>query len=123
MSTEQKSGTGLPANVAGALSYLFGAVTGVLFYVLEKDKFVRFHALQSIFVTVALIVLSVAVSIVSAILGVIPVLGWLIDLLLWLALSLGTLAFWLYLMWTAFQGKTWRVPYLADMIDKYVPAA
>jgi uncharacterized membrane protein len=123
MSTPQQSGTGLPANIAGALSYLLGAVTGILFYVLEKDKFVRFHALQSIFLTVAWIVLWIVISVVSAILAIIPVLGWIIGILLWLVVALGGLALWLYCMWTAFQGKTWRIPYLADMIDKYVPAA
>jgi uncharacterized membrane protein len=122
MSTSEKSGTGLPANVAGALSYLFGAVTGVLFYALETDKSVRFNALQSIFATVAMIVLWVVVTVVSAVLAFIPILGWIIGVLLWLVLSFGGLVLWLYLMWTAFQGKTWRLPYIADMVDKYAPA-
>ena len=42
-------GSGLPENVAGALAYVLGPVTGVLFLVLEKkSKFVRFHAMQSL---------------------------------------------------------------------------
>ena len=122
MSTQQ-SGTGLPANVAGALSYILGAITGILFYVLEKDKFVRFHALQSIFLTVAWVVIWIVVTIVSTVLAIIPVIGWIIALLLWPIVALGGLVVWLYAMWTAFQGKTWRVPYLADMVDKYAMAA
>ena len=43
-----KSSTGLDPNLAAALAYLLGFLTGILFLVIEKDsKFVRFHALQS----------------------------------------------------------------------------
>ena len=49
-------GTGLAPNVAGALSYVLGLVTGILFVLLERDRFVRFHAFQSILVSVAWIV-------------------------------------------------------------------
>ena len=47
--TATTSSTGLQPNVAGALSYLLGIITGVLFLVIEKEnRFVRFHAAQSI---------------------------------------------------------------------------
>src|SRR5689334_17289909 len=62
--------TGLSANVAGALSYLLGFITGIVFLVLEKqNRFVRFHAAQSIAVSVAIIVLSIALSILSGVLA------------------------------------------------------
>ena len=47
-------GTGLKKETAAALSYVLGPVTGVIFLVLEKDPFVRFHAMQSIVVIVVL---------------------------------------------------------------------
>jgi uncharacterized membrane protein len=44
-----KTSIGLDQNIAGALCYLFGWVTGLVFYLIEKDNsFVRYHAMQSI---------------------------------------------------------------------------
>ena len=58
----EKSSTGLDENVAGLLCYVLGWVSGLVFFLLEQEnKFVRFHAIQSILVfgviTVASIVL------------------------------------------------------------------
>lgn len=109
--TAPPAGTGLDANVAGALSYILGALTGILFLVIDGHRpFVRFHAMQAITVTVGMIVLSIALGIVSAVLAVVPVLGWLIGLLLSLGLSAAGLVLWLYLMYRAWQGDEWEVP-------------
>ena len=63
--SEEKSVFGLPPNVAAALSYVAGFVTGVIFFVLEKDnRFVKFHAMQSILLSVAFLILSIAVGFV-----------------------------------------------------------
>ncbi len=120
---QAQSGTGLPPNVAGALSYVLGAFTGIVFFVLEKDRFVRFHALQSIILTVAWIVAWILVTIISTVLAFIPILGWIIGLLLWLVVAFGGFALWLYLIVKAYQGASPRLPYLADMADKYVATA
>jgi uncharacterized membrane protein len=109
--------TGLAPNVAGALSYVLGPVTGVLFLILEREsRFVRFHAAQSVVVGVAWIVFSVVLNVVIAMLSAIPVLGWLVAVLaifLWAGIGLGALGFWLFLMFRAYQGDEWEVPYLA----------
>lgn len=105
------AGTGLDTNVAGALSYILGALTGILFLVIDGHRpFVRFHAMQAITVTVGMIVLSIGLMVVSAILAVVPILGWLLGLLLSLGLSAGGLVLWLYLMYRAWQGDEWEVP-------------
>jgi uncharacterized membrane protein len=119
---QTQSGTGLPANVAAALSYVLGAFTGIVFYLIEKDRFVRFHALQSIILTVAWFVAWIIVTVLTAVLAVIPVLGWLIGLLLWVVVAFGGIGVWLYLIVKAYQGASPRLPYLADMADKYVTA-
>src|SRR3569833_1979309 len=76
--TSTTTSTGLAPNVAGALSYLFGIITGVIFIVLEKEnQFVRFHAMQSILVFAALFILGIVFSIFAAI----PFLGWIVALL------------------------------------------
>ena len=114
--------TGLAANVAGALAYVLGPITGIAFYVLEKEnRFVRFHAAQSITVSVVLIALSIALSILSAVLAFIPVLGWIAALLLSLGLGLLGFVLWLLLMWKAYNGIEWEAPIAGSFARKMVP--
>ena len=106
--------TGQQPNVAGALSYLLGIITGIAFLVLEKEnRFVRFHAAQSIVISGAYIVFWIAFSILTTVLAMIPVLGWIVGILaviVSLGLGLGFFVLWLFLMWQAFQGKEWEAP-------------
>lgn len=114
-------GSGLEPNIAGALSYLLGAVTGVLFLIIDKDRpFVRFHALQSIAATVVFLAVYAVLSILTLIFSAIPILGWLVGFLLTLAVSLLALALWLYLMFKAFQGREWEVPWIGEQVRKYM---
>jgi uncharacterized membrane protein len=104
--------TGLPANVAGALAYLLGPITGVLFYVLERDnRFVRFHAAQSIAVSCVMFVLGIVLAILGSVIGFVPIIGWLVAMLLSFGLSILSFVLWLYLMWQAYQGKEWEAPF------------
>ena len=81
--------TGLDRNLAAALSYLLGFITGIVFLVVEKnDKFVRFHAMQSTLVFLAVMVLNVVV-------GVLPFVGWLFQIFVIWPLSV---ALWLVLL-------------------------
>ena len=114
--------TGLAPNVAGALAYLLGAVTGIAFLVLEKEnRFVRFHAAQSIAVSVLIIAVSVVLTILSTVLAVVPVLGWIIAVLLSMVLAFVTFFLWLFLMWKAFQGQEWEAPVAGDLARKLAP--
>lgn len=107
------AGTGLEPNVAGALSYILGALTGILFLVIDGQRpFVRFHAMQSIVLTVAMVVLWIVFGVLSMVLAVIPIIGWLIGILASIALSLGALILWIYLMYRAWSGDEWEVPYI-----------
>jgi uncharacterized membrane protein len=113
--------TGVEPNVAAALSYILGLITGIIFLVLEKEnRFVRFHAAQSIAVSVIIIAVSIAVSLVSGILAFIPVLGWVVVLLLTMGLSIGTFILWVLLMWRAYQGEEWELPIAGDFARKMV---
>lgn len=98
-----KSQTGLSKNAAAALSYVLGAITGVLFLVLEKDSFVRFHAMQST-------VFSVGIFVVNMVLSATIVLALLVPLLsiLWFVL-------WLMLIYKAWQGETWELPVVGQI--------
>ncbi|WP_323674256.1 hypothetical protein [Halorubellus sp. PRR65] len=126
---QQPTSTGLDSNVAGALAYLFGALTGIVFYVLEpEDEFVRFHAAQSIVVSVGFFVLAIATTIVTTVLSVLGGAGTtatlafglvsLVISLLWLLVALAGFGLWLFLMLRAYQGKRTRIPIAAGIADR-----
>ncbi|HTC23038.1 MAG TPA: DUF4870 domain-containing protein [Gemmatimonadales bacterium] len=107
---------GLTPNLAGALSYLLGPVTGIIFLLLERtNKFVRFHAMQSTVLGVAWIVFSIALSVLS---GIVPVIGWIFGLLISIVLGIGGFILWLLLMWNAYQGKEWELPVVGPFARK-----
>lgn len=108
-------GTGLEPNVAGALAYFLGALTGVLFLILDKDRpFVRFHAMQSILFSLAWFGLWIGLLVLDVVLGAVPVVGWLLSLLLNLILALVGFILWLLFMYRAFQGEEWEFPFIGE---------
>ena len=112
-------GSGLPENIAGALSYFLGPITGIAFFIIDRPRaFVRFHAVQSIALTIVWVVIAVALTILTTVLSVVPILGWLVGLLLNLGLAVVGFALWLWLMFQAYQGKTWEVPGLGPHVRK-----
>lgn len=118
--TGTTSSTGLAPNVAAALSYLFGIITGVVFFVLEKDnQFVRFHAMQSIIVSAVFIILSIVLRMFL----IIPILGWIVGILGSMVLGIIGIILWLVLMFKAFQGQEWEVPVLGKYARQYSSAA
>lgn len=112
---------GLTDNVAGALCYLLTVITGILFLVIapyNQNRFVRFHAFQAIFMGIAVIVLQIAISIVSLILAkIIGVLGMLFSLVS-LVISLGFFVLWIYMMYSAYQGKTVVLPVIGPLAQQ-----
>jgi len=121
MTTTERSSTGLDANIAGALSYFFGLLSGAVFFAIETDsRFVKFHAMQSMLASVAAIVIWIVYMVLASILAYIPVLGWLVMLLLWAGLALGMLGVWLFSMFKAFQGERFKLPYIGEVAEKQV---
>jgi uncharacterized membrane protein len=104
-----KSSIGLDSNVAGALAYGIGWVTGLAFLMVERDsRFVRFHALQStiVFGTLCLAwVMSLSI----------PVFGGLLAFVIVLPFSL---ALWLFLMFKAYQGILYKLPIAGEMAEQ-----
>ena len=112
--------SGLASNVAGALAY-FTIIPAIIFLVVEpynKDRFIKFHAFQSLFFNVAWIVLVIAMMIVGLILALIPVVGWILDVLLWLAIGLGGFCLWLYTMYQAYNEKKFMLPVIGKIADQ-----
>lgn len=107
---EEKSSTGLAANVAGLLCYVLGWISGLVFILIEKkSNFVRFHALQSIYVFGVLHIASIVLGWVPLI-G--PILGWVVSVL--------TLILWILLMVKAYQGKRYKLPWAGDLAERRV---
>jgi uncharacterized membrane protein len=117
----EKTSTGLEQNTAALLCYLFTWVTGLIFYLLEKDnKYVRFHAMQSILFGVAMVVAGVLLVILTTILGYIPFIGGMASMLLSFAYWIGTVIIWILLMVKAFQGERYKLPFIGDIAERNV---
>src|SRR6478609_7141015 len=102
--------TGMSENVAGALCYLVGFITGIIFLVIapyNQNKFVRFHAFQSIFFNVAYIAFWILMSFLT-------VLTHGIGFLLFPLIGLGFFVLWLYLMFSAYNNKRIKLPIIGD---------
>ena len=120
----QRSSLGVDENIAGALCYLLGVLTGAVFYLLEKEsKFVRFHAVQSMVVFGGILVFQIVLSAVGAVLGSIPVLGAVLSLifvgLLSMLVAIASIVLWLVLMYRAYRGETWKVPVAGGIAERY----
>ncbi len=105
---QKKTSLGIDENVEALLSYLLGWVTGIIFLALEREnKFVRFHAAQSLAVFLPLFVAMI-------IIGMIPFIGWFLSILI----SILTLLLWLFLMFKAFKGEKYKLPVAGDFAEK-----
>jgi uncharacterized membrane protein len=112
-------------NVAGALCYVFGLITGILFLVLapyNQNRTIKFHAFQSIFLNIAWVVLWIALGILSLFLHVIPILGAIIGISLQFALGIGGLIVWLYMMFKTYNGDKVVLPVVGPMAEKQAGA-
>lgn len=115
--------SGLASNLAGALAYVLGPITGIVFLVLEPykhDRFVRFHAMQSILFCVAAVAFSILWHILVSIMMSIS--GWTAMALvpIGLVISLGFFLFWLFLMFQAYSNKEFRIPIIGAIAAKQV---
>jgi uncharacterized membrane protein len=105
------STTGLDPNVAGLLCYLGGWITGIVFLVVEQEnKFVRFHALQSI-------VAFGALTVASAFLKWIPFFGDFFGAVI----AILALILWILLMVKAYQGELYKVPVAGHVAEGVLP--
>lgn len=103
--------TGLKKETSGALAYVLGPITGVIFLILDKDPFVRFHAMQSIVVFVGLFVLQWVLALTLILIPLVPLIG-LLGFVLWLLL-----------IYKAWQGQEWEVPFFGKFARKLAKKA
>ena len=100
MAEGAKTSSGMQENLAGLLCYAFGWISGLIFYLTEKEnKTVRFHAMQSIIIGIA-----------SVILCFIPIVNF-------VAIP-GFFILWIVMMVTTYQGKKIKLPLVGDIAEK-----
>ncbi|MEO7673882.1 MAG: DUF4870 domain-containing protein [Pyrinomonadaceae bacterium] len=114
----QKSALGLDANIAGLIGWIIGIVAVVLVFIEKDNKFVRFHAIQSVIYHLGFVVVYIAFSIIVLILSQISsVLGF-----------LGILFIPIWLIWMggmifgaikAYQGSMFKFPIIGNMAEKW----
>ena len=115
-----KTSTGIAANIAGLLCYVLGWISGLIFFLIEKEnKFVRFHALQSMIAFGALFILNIAIGMFIRIFAEIGA-GFLYPLLSLVNVLVALAAFilWILLMIKAYQGEKFKLPIIGDIAEK-----
>jgi uncharacterized membrane protein len=106
---------GLQENVAGVLCYAVGWITGIIFLLIDKRPWVKFHAAQSIVIFGGLTVIRIGLLFMSSMVG--GVIGY--GLMGLLGLGLGLLGFilWILLMVKAYQHETFKLPIVAPIAE------
>jgi uncharacterized membrane protein len=123
-----KSSTGLDENVASLISYLAGWLSGLIFFLIEKDsRLVRFHAMQAILLNVLVIVLAIVMAIVIAVLviilgmasDVLASIASIVSMLLWLGFFLVVAIVWIMCLIKAYQGQMYKLPVIGNYAEKF----
>ena len=113
----KKSSTGMDPKIAVLLSYLFSWLGGLIFFLMEKEnKFVKWNALQALILG---IIEMICIIVISVMLGWIPYIGW--FFFSWLGYVLAGVA-WIFAIIAiikGFSGKSYRIPGVSKLADKY----
>ncbi len=115
--------TGMDEKTAAVLSYLLGWVTGLIFFFIESNKFVKFHAMQSILAFGSISVVLMVIGVIQTTLRATFIMGGSFVLLRLLGmfstlLWIGMLILWVILMVKANQGETFKLPIAGDIAEK-----
>jgi len=103
---------GADQKMKGALAYLLGPVTGILLLLTEKkSEYIRFHSMQST-------LLGVAIFLFYIVLAIVPILGPVVAVILTPGVSLVVFILWILLMWKAYTGERYKLPYIGNIAEK-----
>lgn len=118
------STAGMADNVAGMLAYIT-IIPAIIFLVVEpynKNRFIRFHAWQNIFLHAAAIAIWVVLMILTVAASIIPIIGHLIVMLLGFGVWVGFVVVWIILLMKANQGQMYKLPVIGDLAEKQANA-
>jgi uncharacterized membrane protein len=111
----------LSVNGASALCYLFGFITGIVFLVLapyNRERLVRFHAFQSILLSVAVALLHILISFVAVLMGGVNVALGVAVSALHSVVSLGFFLVWVFMMWKSYMGVKVMLPGIGEIAER-----
>ena len=123
-----KSSTGLDENVAALLSYVFGWLSGLIFFLIEKDsRLVRFHAMQSLLFNVLIAVVAIVLWIVFFVVflistqlpGIVSGLLTLVATLIWVVFGIGIVIAWVMCLIKAYQRQYFKLPIIGNFAEKF----
>lgn len=124
----QKSAIGMDGNITALIGYLIGIVALVLIFIEKDNKFVRFHALQAVLWSVAIIIGVIVVAIVGTILSLVlsavsGTLGGIVGLLfmlIYIGLFLALFGGLIFGAIKSFGGEMTKLPFVGNMAEKWV---
>ena len=129
-----KSALGLDGNVAAALGYPIAIIAIISLIIDKENRFVRFHAMQSVLLLVVWIVVVIVLTIISVVLGIVlgvaanaagsaggivSLIFSLISLLVWLVIPLVFLAGLIFAAVKAYGGNSFKLPIIGNMAEKF----
>jgi uncharacterized membrane protein len=127
-----KSALGLDGNVAAALGYPIGIIAIICLIMEKENRFVKFHALQSILLHVGFFVVAIAFWIIGVVLAIAGMaaaaatnsgaLGGIVGMLfglLWLVLIVAYLGGLIYAAVKAYGGNEFKLPIIGNMAEKW----
>lgn len=116
-SYQQPQSSGLQQNIAGLLCYIT-FIPAIIFLVVEpynKNRFIRFHAFQCLFLTAASLIINIGFSIIV---NLLPGFLSLIVSLLGLIIPLAFLAIWLLAIFKAYNNEMYKLPIIGDLAEQ-----
>ena len=109
-----------PENIAGAVAYIT-IVPAIVFLLIDpyrRNRFVRFHSLQCLFLWLALFLIAAVMRVLEPVLFLIPSFGYLLFLLIAMVVTLGAFVTWLVLVIKALQGEAFKLPVVGDLAER-----
>ena len=121
---QSSTNEGLAENVAGTLAYAFGWISGLIFLLIDKRPFVKFHAAQSIALNIAFFAVWLAFWIISAMLTVITAalhfpIG-VLSFFLAPVIGIGFIVIWIFMMVKAYGHQKYKLPVIGNMVEGMV---
>ena len=123
-----KSSTGLDENVAALLSYIFGWLSGLIFFLIEKDsRLVRFHAMQSLLLNVLVIIVAIVIWVATVVLwlisaqisGFLSAIVSIVATLVWVVFGIAILIAVVMCLVKAFQNQYFKLPVIGNFAEKF----
>jgi uncharacterized membrane protein len=115
---------GIDENIAGLLCYVFGWLTGLIFLLIDKRNFVKFHGAQSIALNICFIAVWILYVIFSFFLTMVTAMlhfpiGF-IGFFLLPVIGLAFLAVWIFVMYKAYSHEKYKLPIIGNIVEKMV---